>query len=149
MEYLPTPFTAEQIRDASRGRRVRTITEAPDTEPVEQVTEFAEWETDGATMRSCVLDTDGQPVGEPTESRASWEDLRRHALFPAADTLVAEEVIAHPLGELATLRYTLDAGDRQHVFWFATAFPGMPVRYQTFVDGQLLSATTVVESLVG
>lgn len=146
MEQLPTPFTAEQIRDASRDRRLRLVTEAPDAEPVHSVTEFVGWSDAGVTMRATTVDADGVPVEPPIEHWATWDDLRRHALFPAADTTLTDERITTPLGALDTLRYSRDVGDRQLVFWFAVGFPGMPVRYETRVGGVVVSSTTVVES---
>lgn len=148
MEHLPTPFTAEQIRDACRGRRWKIVTEAPGAEPVVQLTEFLGSDDEGTTMRATIVGADGRPAAEPEEHRATWEQLRQHAQFPAESTTVDDDHITHPLGELDTLRYTVDIGDRQRVFWFATAYPGMPVRSTTLVGGVPTSTSTVVESTV-
>lgn len=147
MEHLPTPFTAEQIGDACRGRRVRIVTEAPDCEPLIQVTEFLDGDAERAVMRTWTAGPDGSALAEPTEQPVTWEALRLHAAFPADGTDVAEEHIVHPLGELDTMRYTLGEPDRQRILWFAAAYPGMPVRQHTFVAGKLVSSTNVVESV--
>ncbi|MGN7860583.1 hypothetical protein ACTJI8_08375 [Microbacterium sp. 22303] len=125
---LPTPFTADEIREALRGgATIRILDEEPDGARSERINRFADGDEVGALLTTHPLDD----VEAAVSKRVSWRDLQEHAAFPADRTTVVTETIEHPLGQLECLRYDVNDDDGVAVFWFALAHPGMPVLYET------------------
>jgi len=146
-EHLPTPFSADEIRESSPdGYTVETVTEDADGNVVRGRTVFECGNADGVTMRASAIDEAGAPVGDEREVTASWVDLQRHASFPAATASRTREGIETPLGRLDCLRYDVRPGDRTMVFWFSVDHPGMPVRYLAR-EGSVVTSTTTVTSI--
>jgi len=146
-DHLPTPFTAEQIRNGSpEGHTVDIRTDHPDGTVTFERVEFVQCDDEGATLRSGPVDESGQPVGAAREARAAWTDLQAHASFPAAAATRVEDTVSSPLGaDMTSLRYDVNAGDRTMTFWFSLAHPGMPVRFTTTLpDGTTEQTTTVI-----
>lgn len=144
-DHAPTPFTADQIRDATdegKTRRIR-IVEADGTTYF-RVNTFSDCTDGGALLTRTRFDGDGGPIGEPDASHVTWLDLQRHASFPADRTTIDEVELDGRLGRLACLRYTFADGDEVDVFWFATSMPGMPIRTESRVAGELTVTTEVI-----
>jgi hypothetical protein len=74
----------------------------------------------------------------------TWRDLQAHASFPAEDTTITSERIETEIGQLPCLRYQVRDGTTDEVLWFAEDLPGMPVRYLTRTDDQVVTTVTVV-----
>lgn len=149
-DHLPTPFTAAQIRDATRpGHTLRLRVEALGEEPVERVTRFVETDDEGAVQESQRFSAAGEPLEEPTRRRSSWLDFQSHASFPAATTSRAEEEIELEFGRFDALRYAVIDGNREERYWFARALPGMPVRTEDWEGGELRFSMTMLEHVPG
>lgn len=132
--FWPTPFTAAEIREASRGgKTIRLLVEHPDGARTERVNSFSDGDDDGAMLTQWVIGDDAPA----TERRVTWAELQGHASFPHDRSHRSTETIDHPLGHLECIRFDV----RSHpdaapaTFWFALAFPGMPVLYETPVEG--------------
>ncbi len=120
---LPTPFTADEIRDATgRGKTIQIRVDAPDGTHTSRVNRFSETDAEGATLARW----DADAPHDVAESRVTWLDLQHHAAFEAATTTVSTEQLALELGDLMCLRY----GTADGTFWFSLAHPGMPVRFE-------------------
>lgn len=141
--HLPTPFTADEIRDATPdGHTIDILTEELGTVSRHRTT-FTECTADGAVIRTVALDATGAEAGEPVVGRSTWVELQAHASFPAEATVRSSDTLDTPLGRLDCLRYELRRGDDVMVFWFATELPGMPVHHSTVREGEPVSVTTV------
>lgn len=144
-DLLPTPFTADEIREALRGGvAYRIRTEAPDGTVTERISRYSAGDDGGALLEN-------HPVGAPEAAaggRVTWRELQAHAAFPADRTVASTETIDHPLGRLECLRYDVHGDDGDSVFWFALAHPGMPVRYAS-TDAAGTTRTTVLEITAG
>jgi hypothetical protein len=138
----PTPFTAEEIRaGCPAGRTIRLLVEDEGAEPYERFSRFVSCDETGATIE--------RGTGDGTASgRATWADMQAHAAFPAAATTIEPDTIEIPLGTLACQRYTVRDGDDVTTFWFAAAYPGMPVRVVDQHAGRITSTTTMISSAV-
>jgi hypothetical protein len=144
--HAPTPFTADEIRAASRvGKSVRRLVEDAAGPPYHLVSRYLEIDDAGATMERAHYSLDGAPLGAPQVGRVTWLDLQTHASFPADATTIESEVIDTPIGELDCLRYTVRDGTGEEVFWFAKALPGMPVQQLTRTDGRVVTTVSVLE----
>ena len=145
----PTPFTADEIRArCAVGKTIRVLVEADGEAPVQRVTRYVECDDSGATIERSALAPDGSILGDPDVDRVTWLDLQSHASFPADDTTIEPERIETPLGELDCLRYTVQAGASEKVFWFAKDYPGMPIRFLTRSGGKVVMTVSVLESTV-
>lgn len=149
-DHLPTPFTAAEIRDATPPghaidlMRYSALDEAEGRDPVTRLrTTFEDVDADGATVHTVRVDEAGTPVAEVARGWSTWRELQAHGSFPSAVTTRARELIRSPLGQLECLRYTVQRGDDDDVYWFAQEFPGMPVRYGTERAGRFVTITTV------
>lgn len=145
---MRTPFTADQIRgNCPTGRTTVTVATAPDGSTTRQVSRFVRTDADGAEISWEVVGADGSVV-EKGASIATWEELRRHALFPADRTSRDEVTITTALGQSTCLHYMVEAPDATREFWFDLDRPGMPILTRsTTVDGDV-SGTEVVSDVV-
>jgi len=141
---LPTPYTTAQMKAgwvpgtelrfgmskvgaATTIQRWRVLSH-PDDDHVE--TEFSVFEEDGET-----------PVGQPRTDTASFDELRRHAEFPAALTTAEPATLETPFGTFEGVRYTVTdpaTPDIVRVFEFARALPGPPVSMRVRSGGVII-----------
>ncbi|GAB3745908.1 hypothetical protein [Microlunatus parietis] len=144
---LPTPFTAEEIRESSRaGKTIRLLVEGPDGSTFERLNRFRDGDDTGATLDRWNADA----PDDVSTSRVTWRELQGHASFPADRTEVRNELVELPLGRLECVRYdTRPTSDAEvQTFWFAPDYPGMPVRYEV-PDGSGMMRTTVLSVETG
>ena len=121
---LPTPFTADEIREATgSGTVIRLLLEGPDGPLGEHVNRFRETDAEGATLDRW----DAEDPKAIVSSRVTWAELQGHAAFDAGTTSVSTVSLSSPLGELTCRKYDTEDG----VFWFSIAHPGMPVLYES------------------
>lgn len=144
---LPTPFTADEIRQGCPdGRLIRLRIEADGQLVGFRTNRFSAGDADGATLESQRFAADGTETGPPEADRVTWRQLQAHAAFPAASTTRLAETIETPLGMNECLRYTRVDGDEVSTFWFARALPGMPIRFESEAGGRVTSRVTMIES---
>lgn len=149
-DHLPTPFTADEIREGCQpGRTVRSLVEEANEPPYFHVTRFVRATAEGAEQESWDEELDGRPRGEPRRRSSTWLEFQQHASFPAANTEVSEEETEFPAGRFATLRYTQREGPVVRSFWFARVAPGMPLRYEEWDGEALVYRSTAVENVPG
>lgn len=144
-DLLPTPFSADEIRDGCPpGRSCRTLVEPAGGAAYVRVSRFGEHTADGCLYERWVESVDGVITGERTVSPVPWLALQRHAGFVAAMSTVAPERITTPLGDLDCLRYDVRDGADVTTFWFARSRPGMPVKVVEVVGDQVTETATLV-----
>jgi hypothetical protein len=144
---LPTPFTADEIRDEwIEGFQLVIERRSPSEERLERWTVISADE-DGALIEYAEIDAFGAVTGVPTVRRSSWRELRDHASFPA-DRASRERVVrTTPLGELDGWLYIVrdDESGTVNQFFFASALPGAPVAMEMLEDGTTLLALEQIE----
>lgn len=144
--HLPTPFSADQIRDASRvGRRIRIRTDAAGETTFREV-RYVATDADGATQQFIPTDADGNQAGPPVERRSAWRDLQGHASF-AADRTTVEET-SHDLawGTEPCWLFRVSDGEAETRYWFARRLPGMPVIVESWVRGELVERREIIST---
>lgn len=144
-EMAPTPFTAAQIRDATRnGRRYEWKVEA-NGKPTQwlEIT-FHDVDANGATIYRGGRDDEEQPM-TTTAVPVTWEELQGHARFPAGATTRSEGSVTTPAGtyDCVVYRVTTDDGSLR-VFYFAKSMPGAPVLHYSERNGERLETSTLV-----
>jgi hypothetical protein len=122
-DTFPTPYSAEQIRDATRpGRSYTWRIENGNAPAVERQITFGPTDATGAELSS-----DGEV------RRVTWEELRKHAEFPRAAVTTRDETITTPAGTFECVVYVVARGAGEiSTFYFAKSMPGAPVLF--FVD---------------
>jgi hypothetical protein len=147
-EHLPTPFTAEEIRDAWRpGRTVTMSIESAAGETISRTTVIG-WSPERVEYSEQRLDPERGAVGEAVTSSAGWEELQGHARF-RADLASRERLRTEtPLGELDGWLYRVSdgAGASQELF-FADAYPGPPVVFSGTAEGEVTFRARQIENL--
>ena len=129
----PAPFTAPQIRAATKpGRTYRFKMEMLGQRPHIQQIEFIAVSEAGCTTKSTRLDLQGQPLAGAGVSQATWDDLVKHAAYPAAATTIIDEACETPAGKFSCKLYTVESEDNGarlvRSVWFARSLPGAPVK---------------------
>jgi hypothetical protein len=147
-EHLPTPFTAEEIRiGCPPGRTIRMRVFEAGQPPYVGVTKFVTGDADGADQESWRETPDGARLTEPRRRRSTWLEFQAHASMPRATTVIEPETVDLPAGRYDCLRYTRREGDEETVFWFARSAPGMPLKVEERVDGELVYASEATEDV--
>lgn len=146
--HHPTPFTAAEIRAASlRGRTVRQRIEIDGETAVTRVQQWLAVDEEGATRGLYTLDPDGHRT-DLGQSRSTWLELQSHASMPVETTTIDAIVLDSPMGPRDCLRYTTLDGDAIETFWFARAYPGMPVKTERAENGRVVERVTMLSSTI-
>ena len=136
-ETLPTPYTAEQIRDAwTPGFAVWTeITTSEGTQ--RSVTTVASWSSARANVCERSTDESDRPIGPKQCSDVTWEELRLQASFPAESASRSRATETTPLGELEGWLYEIELTreDGTIEFFFADTTPGPPAAMRHLSQG--------------
>lgn len=136
----PTPFTADQIRDATKaGRTYKYKIETAGQPTGERVMTFVKVDATGAD-----LVTDG---GAPTH--VTWEELRQHAEFPKPVVTTREEKTTTPAGTFDCVVYIVQSPGENRTFYFAKSLPGAPVLFFTEKDGKRVMTSTLIDHKPG
>ncbi|MEO6575843.1 MAG: hypothetical protein ABIP89_18470 [Polyangiaceae bacterium] len=145
-EFAPTPYTAEQIRKATAvGRTYDFRTEVAGA-PTRRLTIAFTKVTDAEVeTRNSLLDEQGKEMATPRISTSTWDELRKHAEFPRATTVIADEKITVPAGTFECARYTVtEASGEVSKFYFAKKMPGPPILFMTDKQGTRVMTTTLI-----
>ncbi len=144
-DHVPTPFSADQIRDGCPAGRTILIREgAAGEEPSFRRIAFTSIDAEASVQDLQAADATGAPVGDASLGRATWLDLQRHASQPADVTTVQEVRLALPFGDFDCWLYTVQRPDAELRFWFAKELPGMPVQIEKWVDGSIARRTLMI-----
>ena len=149
-DQAPTPFTADEIRDACPSGRVGVlrVTEADGTTS-HRAYRFLEAGPEGVRFGGSPSDPQGEPLGPLRDRVCTWLELQGHASYPAAATRIEEDEVDVPAGLLDCLRYTVEDGGEVSTMWFARSIPGPPVKVVETVDGRVTQTTELVLHLPG
>ncbi|MBX3209845.1 MAG: hypothetical protein KF764_32735 [Labilithrix sp.] len=137
----PAPFTAEQIRDATKnGRTYRYKVEVPNKPAKEYSITFRKVDDGGAEISS----------GGDTSKRLGWLALQQNAEFPKDKVTTHDEKLKTPAGKFECVVYEV-SGDEGEVwtYYFAKKLPGAPVFFYVERNGKRLRTTTLIEHIAG
>jgi hypothetical protein len=148
---FPAPFTAAQIRDATRpGRTYVFRVESAGKPTVIRSIEFTRVDGDRAEMTAAVKDESGAVLRALPPKAVTFEELRSHGEFPRAAVTTAEETITVPAGRFECLVYRVQEQDGSvSRYFFAKDMPGAPVLFYTEKDGARLMTSTLLEHRTG
>jgi len=137
----PAPFTAEQIRDATKnGRTYRYKVEMPNKPTREYSITFRKVDQGGAEVFS----------GADSSKRMGWLTLQQHAEFPKDKVTTRDEKLKTPAGKFECVVYEVAGEDGEvWTYYFAKKLPGAPVFFYVERDGKRLRTTTLVEHVPG
>lgn len=145
-EFLPTPFTAEQIGEAWREGYEMTLRVWTPQNEVWSKTRVETWSRDSIETSEQEIDDAGSPRGEKSLSSSSWESLRDHARFLSSTTTRDRAEMDTPLGRLAGWLYTAEGTDGSiSEFFFADDYPGPPVLFSRTQNEQMLFSAEMTE----
>jgi hypothetical protein len=145
----PTPYTADQIRDASKtGREWQYRVVAGDVTEWSVMTMTAV-DADGAMIVSSRRGGEGKALGEPKEGKSTWEDLRQHAVFPASTTTISDDTVKAPGGPYASKKYTVKVDGGTSTYWFANDLPGAPVKVTIEKGGAVVETRQLMKYNAG
>lgn len=149
-QALPTPYTAEQIRDHMPEGLVIVLEARQGEALLYQVRwEVLDTTTDRMQMSTQVTRADAPETKVTDTSGHAWEDLRQHAAFPpgsATRTRTSRDTeLGRFEGWLYEVRRTTEDGEVEvSRFFFADATPGAPLWMETVVGNQAPVVTVQV-----
>jgi hypothetical protein len=137
----PAPFTAEQIRAATKnGRTYRYKVELPNAPTKEYAITFRSVDQAGAEIAQ----------GGTTPKRMAWITLQQHAEFPKDKTSTHEEKLKTPAGKFECIVYEVRGEEGETwTYFFARKLPGAPVFFYVDRKGKRLRTVTLVEHIPG
>lgn len=139
LELEKTPFTADQIRDATAPGRTYTFRVELDGAPaVRRIIRFTAMTADGATVVTESADAEGRAPQADPPVQMTWEQLRQHAEFPRFAVRITEERVEVPAGAYDCLVYTVTAAEEKVTFAFAKTMPGPPVKMLIEKGGKIV-----------
>jgi hypothetical protein len=146
-ENAPRPYSAQQIRDFHPvGFKCLFWSKTGD------VHSHSHWEVVRSTPEEVEFEfeeTDGD--GRTTDKRRQtfrWEELRNHATFPASQTHITDVRRKTPLGTFDCWLYTIKDEKGEKRFYFAKDKPGAPIEFGTWVDGEQVMRSVIMELTV-
>ena len=142
----PTPYTADQIRDSMPVGAVlvyRRVESGKD--PYLNRMTVVSADPAGCKIADAIVDESGAILSEEGESVAGWEDLRKHAEFPATSVVRSDDAVDVPAGHFETWKYVVSEGDGTvTTYQFARTRPGPPVWMEIRNDGAVAFAMELV-----
>ncbi len=141
-EIAPPPFTAAQIREASRPGRRHDFQMVQGGSTMIMRMECISATEEKLEFRQSILNADGTESGRPPRvSSSTWDELVSHARYPKAKTKITEESVTVKAGTFACLLYVIteteDATTTIHRYWFAKDLPGPPIKQEIEEDGKV------------
>jgi hypothetical protein len=145
-KMFPAPFTAEQIRMATKaGRTYRYKVEEKGKAVSYRTIEFKSVSSDRAEMVVRHTTETGGDIEPPKAGNATWRELQSHAEFPEGTVTRDEKQITLPSGSLVAIVYTVGDDKSREVFCFDPARPGAPVLFWHEENGERIIVTTLVD----
>lgn len=146
------PFTAEQIRDATKVDRTYRFLLHQGGQKIDVTMRFTQVTPDFATIERTVVDAEGKVLEQASED-STWQQLVGHAAYPAAATQISDTTVEVPAGSFDAVLYTV-TGEQQGTpvvsrVYFAKALPGAPVKTEIEAGGQVVFTMELVEHLTG
>jgi hypothetical protein len=137
--YAPQLFTLEQLRAGNpEGRTIELRMELDGAPATIEHWEFTAVDAETATIHAITRDEAGAVIADQTGT-STWQELHRHAQFPAAETTIEDGVsVTVPAGSFRTRLYTVTSGETVRRFWFAEELPGPPVQFTTEKAGRVV-----------
>jgi len=150
-DHAPTPFTADEIREACPEGRTDTYRiELRSEKPAKYTLKFLKCDREGAEVESTNIPEDGKP--KTTKDRQAWVDFQTQASFLEIDTKITDETIETPAGKFECRVYTVQKreGDPAVVrMYFAKKLPGHPVKMTSEENGKIVFTMTLLEHKEG
>ena len=134
---FPSPYTAEQLRDASKpGRTWTWRVESLGKPTVESSASFGALDAEGVEL-----------VSDATTKRITWEELRRHAEFPRDAVITREETVTLPAGTYDCIVYVVTDPTAREItsYYFAKDLPGAPVYFYSEKGGTRVLTSTLIK----
>ena len=136
-DHAPTPFTADQIWEATPAGRRTTLKMQRSVGPAMMQTFHFKTSDVAGTVIETLRHAEGKPPpARGSQGHSTWRALQQHASYPASATKITEEVVETPLGKFACFVYTVTAGENVNRICFAKALPGPPVLMTSMQKGK-------------
>lgn len=148
LELLPTPFTADQIRNGCLpGSQFVFRIDEQGQPRAHQIMRFLESEGDIALVESWMESPAGEARGSREQVSVPWSELRDHALLPLGSTreraTITVEQGTHE-GWHYVQPFDDERGQGFRNFWFADRFPGPPVLLTEVIAGEEVSRCELI-----
>jgi hypothetical protein len=145
-DHAPTPYTAEEIRNACPEGRTDTLRIERGKETWTHTMTFLKCDAEGTDVESTNILADG--TTKTTKDRLTWVDFQAQASFPEIDTKITDETIETPAGKFECRVYTVRKREGDPAvfrLYFAKNLAGHPIKMTIEEDGKATLTMTLVE----
>jgi len=101
------------------------------------------------TLVSRILGEDGAVIAQEPAQASRWDELMKHATFPAERTARSDGSVEVPAGVFDTIDYVVtdekDSSKTVSTFRFARQLPGPPVSLTVEKDGAMVRKMILIE----
>lgn len=147
-----SPFTAEQIRDATPVGRAYRFAMRQGEQEAQVTVRFVEVTPDQATIERTIVAASGKVLEQASET-STWQQIVGHAAYPADSTEITDATVEVPAGTFDAMLYTVtgeqDGKPVVSRMYFAKALPGAPVKTEITVGEQVIFSMVLVEHVAG
>jgi hypothetical protein len=150
-ELAPRMFSADELRAAlPQGTELRYRFEQPNTPVVVERWVFATTTATIAVIETERFSEDGTSLGQKERGASSWVQLMEHGSFPADKTTIEDAELEAAVGKKQCRLYRVQAADDKgeaitRMFYFAKDWPGPPIRFETWKNGERIFLGEMVE----
>lgn len=144
-EFAPVPYTVDQLSTYNQvGRTYVFRVQSPAAPDMRRTMQFDEVDENGAWVVSTIAPWDqADAPPDTTRSYQTWDELQRHAAYPAEQTTRSWSSATLPTGEQPCVLYTVQEGEgRKSTACFNVDTAGPPVHLtQVDTDAVVFSMT--------
>lgn len=128
VEFLETPYTAEQLKKACTAERTLTYKQTADGKSRTLTLRFEKPDDKGCLLVATATPEPGEGEKEEEKDQATWEDLRDHAKFEKSKATRSEGKVTVPAGTMDCFIYTVREDTIVTTLWFSKENAGPPVK---------------------
>ena len=130
--HHPTPFSAEQIREACQPGRLNVYrVDTAGVDPYLDTWTFDGGDAQRGTFTHLRTGLDGMPRSEVEAGESTWVEFQGHASYPIEDTVLSVATVTVGAGTFVGWLYETSDGESVTRAWFARELPGPPVLMTT------------------
>ncbi len=144
--HLPTPFSAEEIRDACVEGATRDYVLSGENQPPRLRMTFGPDVNGQVVVTTTLTDEEGEVLGASDDPPSTWKAFQAHASFPENATTITSGRHTAAAGTFDCWTYTLSGpSDTVTTFVFARDLPGPPLDLVVTRNGTLIQRMELLD----
>ena len=144
--HAPTPFSAEEIREACTDGAFRLYRLTGEAQPPRMNMSFGPDVEGKVVVTTEIMDEEGAVLGASDAPASSWSAFQAHASFPAERTTITTGTHTTAAGTFDCWTYSVSGPeDTVTNLVFARDLPGSPLRMVAMKDGTPIQGMELID----